>query len=262
MLTKEMVRKIAPSVFAENHDGKRSSRYVFVSSEKIVDAFDDAGWGISSVQQPNVRRADKNHCKHTIRFRSKENALSFEDPRIKTYPGMENAIVYPEIIFNNSSNGTSRAKLLAGLFALVCHNGLTVSTFEMGEFSKKHQGFDAEDAYNAAAKLQREMPSIIDVISQMREYEMNENERFELAHCAKVLRWGTTSDLDPKKLLEPKREADMGKDLWTTFNVIQETTIGGGFRLNRRKARRLNNVDALDTVNSGLWEAASSYVLN
>ena len=42
-LTLDQIRSKAPSVFATDHDGKRSDRYTFDSSEKIIEGFDDPG---------------------------------------------------------------------------------------------------------------------------------------------------------------------------------------------------------------------------
>jgi len=97
-LTPDQIQERAPSVFATEHDGKRSDRYTFVSSEKIMDTFQDLGWGVADAAAPYSRKSDPLHSKHMIRFRPKSDDLTFRDPR-------GNKEVFPEILLYNSSNG-------------------------------------------------------------------------------------------------------------------------------------------------------------
>jgi hypothetical protein len=61
-------------------------------------------------------------------------------------------------------------------------------------------------------------------------------------------------------LLDPRRVQDTGGDLWTTFNVIQENTIQGGFKGVNQKmtTQKLKSIDKLQKVNMALWSQAES----
>ena len=250
-LTKEQISKAAPSVFATSHDGNRSERYTFVSSEKIIDTFQELGWGVTDAQQPTSRKSDPLHNKHLLRFRPISDDLSFRDPR----GGKD---VFPEIINYNSSNGTSRWKLVSGAFTMVCSNGLTIRVpgfEELGqELSRKHIGWDPQIAYNAVQDMSEAFPTFFEVVAEMTQHDLDDNQRLEMAQAARELRF-PSKDLDPTLLLTPRRSEDTGRDIWTTFNVIQENCIRPDFRL-KRPARVLSNIDALDKVNSGLWTIA------
>jgi hypothetical protein len=57
-------------------------------------------------------------------------------------------------------------------------------------------------------------------------------------------------------LLTLRRGEDSGRDIWTTFNVLQENCVRGGIKLTKRTSRDLTNIDALDRVNTQLWDVA------
>ena len=61
-----------------------------------------------------------------------------------------------------------------------------------------------------------------------------------------------------RMLLTARRQEDIGSDLWTVFNRVQENTIRGGFKGEgqKRQSRELTNIDALSRVNLNLWNAA------
>lgn len=253
-LTNEQIRRNAPSVFATGHDGLRSDRYTFVSSEKVMDSFRDLGWDVASAQQPRSRKSDPLHNKHLLRFRPKSDDLTFRDPR-------GDRDVFPEIILYNSSNGTCRWKLMAGAFSMVCSNGLTIRMegFEdVGEtISHKHIGWDPNNAYTAVQNISESFGGFFRKVSEMTQIDLSDIHRADMAQEAMELRFGDVR-IDSKLLLQPKRSEDTGRDLWTTFNVLQENCIRGGFKLNKRTSRELKNIDALERVNSGLWDIAES----
>jgi len=251
-LTLDQIRSKAPSVFATDHDGERSDRYTFVSSEKIIDSFEELGWGVTEAVQPTSRKSDPLHNKHMLRFRPKTDEISFRDPR-------GDQLVHPEIINYNSSNGTCRWKMVSGAFSMICANGLTIRVQgfeEAGEsLSRKHIGWDPQAAYDKVQEMSESFPTFFRVVSEMTQHDLSDEQRLEMAQAARELRFSNV-DLDPNLLLSPKRGDDVGRDIWTTYNVIQENCIRPDFKLARRTARELTNIDALDRVNTSLWTIA------
>jgi len=254
-LTLNQIRSKAPSVFATEHDGKRSDRYTFVSSEKIIEGFDDLGWGVVDAQQPNSRKSDPAHNKHLIRFRPRDGEMAFRDPR-------SDREVFPEILSYNSSNGTSRWKLVSGAFSMVCSNGMTVRVagFEdIGEdMSRKHIGFDPQIAYDAVQSMSDSFGGFFNTVSEMTQHDLLDTQRLEMAIKAREIRFDGNDSIDPRLLLTLRRSEDSGRDIWTTFNVLQENCVRGGIKLTKRTSRDLSNIDALDRVNTQLWDVAEN----
>lgn len=264
-LSADQVRKHYPSVYAESHDGKRSDRYTFVPTSRIIDELDALDFGIARVRAPKVRKADPEFCKHEIVFRPRDESLYFEDPRIAVINHgthhLNAAKIYPELKIVNSSDGSCSFNAMIGLFALICANGLTVAAAMIGNISLRHQGFDAEDAFNLVNEFSKKLPTVMGTVQEWGQIKLSDEARFDFASRAAALRWDKPT-FDPKVLLQPRRNADMEKNLWTTYNVIQENLIQGGFRPNQPKARKvrtLTNIVASNSVNDQLWDLASEY---
>ena len=73
------------------------------------------------------------------------------------------------------------------------------------------------------------------------------------------------NDLEMVGLLSPKRSEDEGDDLWRVFNVVQENFVRGGVEMSspngrRTKLRGLQNIMALNKVNTQLWEIAEEMI--
>jgi hypothetical protein len=78
------------------------------------------------------------------------------------------------------------------------------------------------------------------------------------------IRWAVgraPGSLDMSDILTPFRPEDEGSDLWTTFNVIQEKMMKGGFSYKTQRGRttKLRGIQSIQTsnrLNTKLWEAA------
>jgi len=246
------IAKVAPSVFATEPCERMSDRYSFVSSERMIEQFDALGWGVTRAVQPKSYKRSADHKKHQLGFQRKDMDLTIEDPRS---PG---SMVFPEILVTNSSDGSSSLKMSAGLFALVCSNGLVVQSLDLGSVQQRHMALTPEGVAEAIENISRLVPALADSIERWSELHLDEDQRFEMAHAGKVARWGETSDIDSRLLLNPRRHEDIGNDLWTVFNRVQENTVRGGFKGEgqKRLSRELTNLDALNRVNLSLWNAA------
>jgi len=76
----------------------------------------------------------------------------------------------------------------------------------------------------------------------------------------------TSDESIVNQVLRTKRQADTGKDLWTTFNVIQENIIKGGVRtakvndkgrVRRATKRAVKNIDKNIKLNKAIFEMAT-----
>ena len=266
LLTLDQLQTKAPSIFATTPHSARSSRYVFVDSAQIINDMEDCGWGVAAVRTPTVRIADPNHCKHEITFRSRNENLTFEDPRadgIKTY-GNYQARVHPEIRLLNSTDGSSRVEFSAGLFAQICSNGLTITLNDFGSFSSKHLGINSGDIYSLTQDFTERVPRFVESIEQFSSVNLDRDQQLSFASEAQTLRWGESSTVAPKDLLVSRRPQDDGGDLWRVFNRVQENLMVGGFSSvnTQRRVRPLSNIALTNKINKGLWSLAESYSLN
>lgn len=114
-LTLDRIRTLAPSAFALEPYYAMSERYGHIPTSDVIQGMMRVGFQPFSALQCRSRLPDKSaFTKHMIRFRTSEEFHAVSD-------------VLPEIVLINSHDGSSAYRLLAGMFRLVCSNGLIVA---------------------------------------------------------------------------------------------------------------------------------------
>jgi hypothetical protein len=251
---KDQIKRLAPSVFATQAHDHMSEQYSFIPSDQIIDQFDALGWNVTDAKQPRSYKRSPDNKKHLVTFQPRDLSLTVSDPRAV------DSQVLPQILMTNSSDGSSSLSFAAGLFALICENGLVIQTLNLGSFSQKHTKLEMETVGNAINHITAMVPNLANSIEEMSQKELTHSEQLLLADQAKEARWGKDSTIDSRMLLDPRRVQDTGGDLWTTFNVIQENTIQGGFKGVNQKmtTQKLKSIDKLQKVNMALWSQAES----
>jgi hypothetical protein len=220
------LRRIAPSVFAETARPGVSSRYTFVSTAQVVDLLRGEGWEPVKANQQRVRLADRQGFQtHEIRFARRDDLdrdqFAVGDCR-------------PELILQNAHDGTRAYRIDAGLYRLVCRNGLVVADADFAHVAIRHVDVSADKFASAAQAVAEGTPRVLEVIARWRAVQLTGLVRHNFAARAAALRWDAdqpvTRLLNPDQLLAPVRYGDRETDLWTTFNVVQERLCRGGLR--------------------------------
>ena len=254
-LTLEQVERVAPSIFASQPWEGVSAKYTFIPTIKVVESLMSEGWQIMQASQNRTRIAEKKFfTKHLIRFR-RENELAIND-------------VFPEIVLINSHDRGSAYQMHAGLFRLVCSNGLIVADATFSKISVRHSGQIVDEVRKSADIISAEMPRVLTGIEAMKLIELTKNEQGIFAETAKRMKYGEESPLQSAQLLEPRRHGDVGNDLWSTFNRVQENITKGGkhylipahrdeegnyVRTKSRKTRKINSITEDTKINKALW---------
>ena len=246
MITLDQLKSQTPSVFATSPSTKMSDKYVFVPTMDILENFEREGWELASAKQ--VGRGI--HSVHELRLRNGE------------LPKVGDTLV--EAIIRNSHNGMASFRVSAGLHRLVCSNGLTVPTALSESFNIRHSRFDLDEVKRLTESFAGKLPKIEGSVKRMMEREMTIDEKIEFVRKSVGIRFGqdkVLNELQIVGLLTPNRDEDQGDDLWTTFNVVQEKYIRGGIettsqRGRRTKLRGLENIMAVNQVNTKLWTLA------
>jgi hypothetical protein len=226
VLSPDDLRRIAPSVFAESARPGVSSRYTFVSTSQVVALLQGEGWEPVKASEQRVRLESRvGFQMHEIRFarRADLEAESFKvgDTR-------------PEMILQNAHDGTRAYRIDAGLYRLVCRNGLVVADAAFAHVAIRHVDVSADKFAGAARAVAENTPRVLEVIARWQGVQLTEDSRREFARRALALRWDASQPvtrlMPTNRLLEPVRYGDRATDLWTTFNVVQEHLLRGGLR--------------------------------
>lgn len=250
MITLEQLKLTAPSIFSTSASPKMSDRYVFVPTENILENFQREGWEIASAKQTGSGM----YGVHEIRLRNGE------------LPKVGDTLV--EAIIRNSHNGITTLGVSAGLHRLVCSNGLTVPTALAESFNVRHQRFDLDDVKRLTESFAGKLPKIEKSVNRMMEREMTTDEKIDFVRKSAEIRFSkekVLSDMEIVGLLTPNRMEDEGNDLWKIFNVVQEKFVRGGMEYSSPKGRRtklrsLQNIMAVNQVNTKLWELAEEMI--
>jgi hypothetical protein len=250
MINLEQLKSQVPSVFATQASPSVSNQYVFVPTMDILENFQREGWEIASAKQTGRTI----HGLHEIRLRNGE------------LPKVGDTLV--EAIIRNSHNGMSTLSVSAGLHRLVCSNGLTVPTSTAESFKVKHQRFELDDVKRLTESFASKLPKIEMSVNRMMEKELSTDEKIDFLRKSSEVRFGQNkvlTDLEMVGLLAPNRTEDEGDDLWRVLNVVQEKFVRGGVEMTSPKGRRtklrgLQNIMAMNKVNTKLWELAEEMI--
>lgn len=254
-LSLEQVEKVAPSIFASHAWEGVSERYTFIPTIKVVESLMSEGWQIMQAQQQRTRiEGKKFFTKHLVRLR-REGELAVDD-------------VFPEIVLINSHDRGSAYQMHAGLFRLVCSNGLIVADATFSKISVRHSGQIVDEVRKSADIIASEMPRVLTGVETMKLIELTKDEQGIFAEAAKRIKYGEENAMLSNLLLEPRRHNDNSNDLWSTFNRVQENITKGGrryfipahkdeegnyVRAKSRKTRKINSITEDTKINKALW---------
>jgi hypothetical protein len=234
-----------PSIYATHPSAKVSERYGFIPTSVIVHALERSGFVPVKAQAARSSRERVAFAKHLIRFRHQEH--------MNTQVGDW----LPEVVLVNSHDGSSSYQIMAGVYRLVCANGMIVGN-SFAEARVRHTKNTPDEIVDASFRVIESLPGIADGIEDMRAITLEAGERQAFANAALALRYEEgEAPIRAAQLLEPRRYADTASDLWTTFNTVQEHLLRGGDRtLNatrRTKTRRISSVGKDVALNRALW---------
>lgn len=258
-LSLEELKGIAPSIFTEHrNETSTSEKYVHMPTYKVIEDMELLGWFPVAATEVRARKR-VGFQKHMIIFRNDEVVID----------GKDNDTVYPQIILTNSHDGKNAFNFQAGLFRLVCSNGLVVAKEMFDEFKVRHMGYDFEACQEAVQAIVKKLPLTVESMNKMKQMELDQNQIVDLAKSMLDLRVegseNTYEETAIEEVLNVQRPEDSGNGLWEVFNRIQENIIEGNFHYNTpsgksRQARVIKNFNQDIDLNSKLFGAAMELV--
>jgi len=258
-LTKDAIREIAPSVFTEKANPSSTSKhYVHIPTEQVIDDMSSLGWDVVDAKQVNTRK-NPGFQKHMVVFGSNDLVVN----------GSDGDTVMPRILMTNSHDGKNSFKFQAGLYRLICSNGLVVADAEFANMKIRHMGYDLAELKTVINEIVEKLPLTVKCMNKLKAKRMSEDEKIEFAKEALATR---LTEIEISKytsenimeLLEPTRYEDEGDDMWSVYNIIQEKIIHGmmdvyGISGKKRKLRKIKNFQQDTRVNRELYQLAMDY---
>ena len=264
------------STITQTHqiDG-RSDKYSFIPTSRVISALAEQGWKPVKIDQKRCNISDKEGFqKHLVRFRNESmlNTIS------------EKGDIFPEIVLTNRHDGGSSFQIMAGLFRLVCLNGLCVADAVFNTHRIKHIGYTDEKVHDAVHHVIETLPLVRDKVKEFQAISLSNDERLAFGESALDLIYDdgvwTGEDQNRKihpfeipnkrntalSLIKPIRNQDYDTNLWTTYNTVQEKMIKGRFGLRNdmgyqiKKARVVKSIDKDVKLNKALWTLSEKMV--
>lgn len=250
-LTNAEIRNLAPAVFAEVPSATVSDRYAFASTIDAINIFRNEGYEVAQAKQDKSRLRNPLHAKHSI-------VLRHVDYGVAANVGEQ----VPQIILTNSHDTGNALSLKAGVFRLICSNGLIAGSAKFN-LKLRHTGNLTDDLAGVFPKMAANMGELAAALEAWTKKVLTPAQQLEFAEAAAKIRWGANADLyEAGELLEATRAEDEGDNLWITFNKIQEACVKGGVRTKdgKRTSQTLASIKNDTDVNTKLWCLAESFV--
>ena len=257
-MSDEQIKEIAPAVFTQKPSSEVSKHYTHIPTTKVINDMRTLGWDVVDVKEVKARKAKTRGVqKHMVVFRNPDVVIN----------GNDGDTVFPQILLTNSHDGKNAFTFTAGLFRLVCENGLVISTTQFEDVKMRHMGYTFEDLQQNIREMVEKLPLTVESMNKMKEVEMQQEQALEFAKRALTTRFDEKQmnriNVDLDALLAPTRVEDKGNDVWSIFNVVQEKIIDGDFEYisgtKTRKARRVKNFKQDQKINKELFELALEY---
>ena len=257
-LSKANIRSLAPSVFSEKPSEDVSSKYTHIPTERVIDDMELLGWKPIEAKEVKARKkSTKGFQKHLLIFRNDDVVIN----------GKDGDTVFPQILLTNSHDGKNAFTFQAGLYRLICENGLVIADTQFEDVKMRHMGYTFEDLQVLIKEMVEKLPLTVESMNQIKAKELEQEQILAFAKEAINTRFTEKEinriEIDWNSFIEPVRKEDTGKDLWSVFNVVQEKLIEGDFEYRMggkpRKAREIKNFKQDMKINKELFELALDY---
>ena len=258
-LSNEQINEICPSVFTSKPSTTVSEKYTHIPTSRVIEDMRSLGWDVVDAKQVKSRKSKtKGVGKHLVTFRNDDVVVDGDD----------GDTVYPQILLTNSHDGKNAFQFQAGLFRMICENGLVISDVDFTKVKIRHMGYTFEELQTQIRAMVERLPLTVDSMNKMKQIELNEEQMVEFATRALDTRFDEKQmkriNIDANQLLGVDRVEDKGNDVWVVFNRIQEKLLNGDFEYGQgnkmRKARKIKNFQQDARVNSELFDLALEYV--
>ncbi len=249
-LSEDQLRRVAPSIFAEEAHDSRSTRYTYIPTISVLRGLRNEGFEPFMVAQTRVRDdSRREHTKHMLRLRHRSQTVALDTN---------------EIILINSHDGSSAYQMLAGTYRLVCKNGMVCFRTEQ-DIKIPHKGNVGDRVVASAYEVLDGFTRVVEEREGMQALTLNTGEQSAFARAALELRFDTDNKPAPiteAQVLTVRRFEDRGDDLWTVTNRVQEALVRGGIdgrnaTGRRASTRAVQGIDQNVKLNRALWVLAS-----
>ena len=258
-LNDAQIAEQAPCVFNEKPSAEVSKHYTHIPTSKVINDMRTLGWDVVDAKEVKARKnSTKGFQKHLVVFRNPEVQID----------GKGGDTVFPQVLLTNSHDGKNAFTFTAGLFRMICENGLVIADEQFEDVKMRHMGYTFEDLQVLIKDIVEKLPLTVNSMNKMKAVELEGKQVLELAKSLLDIRVegtdNTFNDIAITNVLESQRKEDEGMGLWEVFNRVQENIINGNFHYNtksgkQRQARIIKNFKQDIDLNRDMFKKAMEY---
>ena len=257
----EELKEKAPSIFTRERGGNTSTKYCHIPTDIVIRDLELLGWGVVDAKEVKARKeSTKGFQKHLIVFRNPDVVINSKN----------GDTVFPQILLTNSHDGKNAFSFTAGLYRMICENGLVISDRQFSSRKVRHMGYDLKTLQGIIKEMVGNLDLTVESMNKMKAIELSENQTLDLAKKLLETRVVGTKNLFNDsavfEVLKPQRKEDKGNGLWEVFNRVQENIVEGNFQYltpkgKLRNARPIKNFKQDMNINSKMFDTALTYTL-
>ncbi len=243
-----------------------SSKYSFINTRRLLDICEGQGFKIASVKFPKGKNSE--HNLHQIRL---------DLPEFTTIDARQER---PQLIIQNAHNGTSSLRIMAGVFRMICSNGLVAGDTTMS-IRLRHVGLVQHEIEEQLKIAAEQVKIVAKRVEEFKARQLNPVEVENFVYKALALRAELAGLTESEKLAvlnhrnginaallnRAKRREDQGNGLWETLNRVQENVLkysGVQYLGSDGNYHRLGAVTQIQNntkLNQQLWELAEKFAV-
>lgn len=242
----------------------RSDKYSLINTRALINIAEQQGFKVASIRYPN-RGKNAAHRLHEVRL------------DLPGYETLNTKSERPQLILHNSHDGTSSIRIMAGVFRLVCSNGLVAGKTTLN-IRLRHVGLIQQDVEESLKIAAQQAKSLAGAVDKLKTVQLTEEKQQAYIKDALIIRseFAGLSRNEQTSLVNPvhgnselldrvRRFEDQGNGLWELFNRTQEKLVrASGLRYvgDDGKYHRLygvNSIKANTDFNQALWELTERY---
>ena len=265
MLTRDIANhrlKIRDDILYQESNYKMSKKYNVITTKNIIEQFENNGFYIADMTQSSTRKKERDSFqKHIVKMRNNKIA-----PKVNDY--------IPEVVIQNSYDGTSSLAIYFGIYRLVCLNGLIVGDSIIKPIKIRHVGINAFNINEYIASFAQNISKVTNIVKNMKEIDLTDKMKEDFIRLAFRVRKekDITKIIQPEQIITPQREEDKVPNLWNIYNIVQEKVINGDYykfstytkkglvEQIERKAKPISSLTRRVELNQILFDHAVSYI--
>ncbi len=250
-----------------------SKHYSFVPTTKVIDDLRSMGWECVDAKQVKARKRSTNgYQKHMLTFEHPDYKVD-QVKEVEIADGVTETVVepateYPQLLLTNSHDGGNAFTLSAGIFRLICSNGLVIKSEDYGQSRLVHKGYSFDAVQQLVTDFTAEIDTALTKVTAMKRTQLTDHQIMQFAKQAALLRFKAASYnedniadvVDIDEILEVTRPEDAGNGLYEVYNRVQESLINGNYHYKlgtkHRKGRTIKSFKQNIDVNKKLSELA------